>query len=78
MNHVHDLEFRPVDLRPYTKWISPAWLRPHKLVPGLAPGPVMFGEAMTDADRDLVLSKTPLGREGSPANVAAAAKLSRY
>ncbi|MEN8151495.1 MAG: SDR family oxidoreductase, partial [Planctomycetota bacterium] len=49
-------------------------LAPEVRVNAVAPGPVMFAADMPRAQRDVVLKKTPLGREGSPANVAAAVR----
>ena len=56
-----------------TKGLAKA-LAPEVRVNAVAPGPVMFSETMTEAERDVVLRKTPLGREGSPGDVAAAVR----
>ncbi len=39
-------------------------------VNGVAPGPVLLPEAMTDSERQGILKATPLRREGSPQDVA--------
>ncbi|MFH1018912.1 MAG: SDR family oxidoreductase [Pseudomonadota bacterium] len=45
-------------------------LAPAVQVNGVAPGPVLLPEAMTDSERQAILKATPLRREGSPTDVA--------
>jgi pteridine reductase len=49
-------------------------LAPEVRVNAVAPGPVMLPEDMTEAERRQVLSSTPLGRVGSPLDVARAVR----
>jgi NAD(P)-dependent dehydrogenase (short-subunit alcohol dehydrogenase family) len=49
-------------------------LAPEVRVNAIAPGPVLFGEGMAEEERRRVISKTPLGREGSPTDVAKAVR----
>lgn len=49
-------------------------LAPEVRVNAVAPGPVMLPPDMDDAERAEVLAKTPLRREGSPADVARAVR----
>jgi pteridine reductase len=49
-------------------------LAPEVRVNAIAPGPVMLPEDMTDAERETVMRGTPLGREGSPGDVARAVR----
>jgi pteridine reductase len=50
-----------------------AALAPEVRVNGIAPGTVMWAEGFTEAQRQAVVDRTPLGRIGSPEDVAAAA-----
>ncbi|MHC4470542.1 MAG: SDR family NAD(P)-dependent oxidoreductase [Planctomycetota bacterium] len=47
-------------------------LAPEVRVNAVAPGPVMLPDDMTEEERDVVIRGTPLGREGSPTDVAKA------
>ena len=49
-------------------------LAPEVRVNTVAPGPVMLPGDLSPADREAVLSATPLGREGSPVDVAEAVR----
>lgn len=49
-------------------------LAPEVRVNAVAPGPVMLPEDMTQAERQTVLRQTPLGREGTPQDVARAVR----
>ncbi len=49
-------------------------LAPEVRVNAISPGPVMFPEGMGDRERKVVLDQTPLGREGSPEEVARAVR----
>jgi NAD(P)-dependent dehydrogenase (short-subunit alcohol dehydrogenase family) len=48
-------------------------LAPQVRVNGIAPGTVLWPEGYPEEQKELVLRKTPLGRAGSPEDVAAAA-----
>jgi len=49
-------------------------LAPEVRVNAVAPGPVMLPEDMSEAEREVVLRRTPLQREGSPEDVARAVR----
>jgi len=49
-------------------------LAPQVRVNAISPGPVMFPEDMGERERNVVLDQTPLGREGSPPEVARAVR----
>jgi len=49
-------------------------LAPEVRVNAVAPGPVMLPENMDEADRAKIIGTTPLGREGSPEDVARAVR----
>lgn len=49
-------------------------LAPEVRVNAVAPGPVMLPADMSAAERETVIDATPLGREGSPADVARAVR----
>jgi pteridine reductase len=49
-------------------------LAPEVRVNAVAPGPVMLPEDMTEEERAVVMRGTPLGREGSPTDVAKAVR----
>jgi NAD(P)-dependent dehydrogenase (short-subunit alcohol dehydrogenase family) len=49
-------------------------LAPEVRVNTVAPGPVLWPEGLSDAAKETVLSKTPLGRPGTPGDVARAVR----
>ncbi len=49
-------------------------LAPEVRVNAISPGPVMFPEEMGEREQEHILGRTPLGREGSPREVAKAVR----